>query len=66
MGQTNNRCNCCNSNDNNEYKFEKNEKVESITENPPIENKKENIKDLKSYVTFKNQSNSNSDDFSKR
>ena len=64
MGQTNNRCNCCNSNDNNEYKFEKNEKVESITENPPIENKKENIKDLKSYVTFKNQSNSNSEDIS--
>ena len=55
MGQKNNRCNCCNSNDNDEYKFDNNEKIESLTENPPIQNKSENIKD---------QSNSNSEDIS--
>ena len=64
MGQKNNRCNCCNSNDNDEYKFENNEKIESLIENPPIQDKNENIKDLKSYVTFKNQSNSISEDIS--
>ena len=58
MGQENNRCGCNNLNPNQEVKLESSEKrITSIDNLPIIKNKDENIHDLKSYVTFKKQTN---------
>jgi hypothetical protein len=63
MGQSNSRCVCCNSNDKDEVKFEQKENGGNNSENPPLSNKVESIRDLKSYVTFKNSIEDNSNSY---
>ena len=63
MGQNNSRCNCCNSNDKDEVKFEQKENGGNNSENPPLSNKVESVRDLKSYVTFKNSIEDNSNSY---
>ena len=63
MGQSNSRCNCCNSNDKDEVKFEQKENGGNNSENPPLSNKVESVRDLKSYVTFKNSIEDNSNSY---
>ena len=55
MGKENSKCSCCTSKDNNEIQFEEKQNPESIESdnNYKLKNPKA-IKDLKSYVTFKN------------
>jgi hypothetical protein len=66
MGLSMNKCkNCCKSNENNELKFDNNENGGTSSENKHGIKKEESIRDLKSYITFKNiQTNSIGEDFS--
>ena len=66
MGLNMNKCkNCCSSNDNNEYKFDNNENGGTSSENKHINKREDSIRDLKSYITFKNiQTNSIGEDIS--
>ena len=63
MGQSNSRCNCCNSNDKDEVKFEQKENGGNNSENPPLSNKVESVRDLKSYVTFKKLSDNDINEY---
>jgi hypothetical protein len=58
MGQENSKCGCCKSRENNEIKFDEmngnsNSEYNNSTKNSKLK-KNNNVKDLKSYVTFKN------------